>query len=113
MTCGLHDGTLTRRLAEALLRATQSLMAERDLVMDSVCAPGTGEAEDPKDAALLADYDRQIDGYLELLGEAGMWPGIPVPIDESDPESLPDWSLALGTIKRLIRMGEVERGLAR
>lgn len=100
---------LEQRLAAALLHATKSLIAERDCLNESVARPDTGEVDDPDDAAMLASYDADIDRYLELLAEAGAWPEHDPPIDESDPESLPDWSLALGTIRQLVRMGDMQR----
>lgn len=70
MTCRIHDASLAGRLAEALLRATETLIGERDCLADSIC----GGPVDPDDEAMLAEYDAEIDGYLDLLAEAGLRP---------------------------------------
>lgn len=105
----IYAGAMAERLAEALLHATKSLIAERNVMRDSVACPHTGEVDDADDRRVIESMDADIDRYLALLAEAGMWPEIDPPIDESDPECLPDWSLALGTIRRLVRMGDMER----
>ena len=110
MSCRIHDASLTHRLTRALLHATKSLIAERDLLNDNVACRSTGEVEDADDAVMPASYDADIDRYLVLLAEAGAWPELDPPIDHSDPESPPDWSPALGTIRHLVRMGDMERG---
>ena len=110
MSCRIHDASLTHRLTRALLHAAKSLIAERDLLNESFACPSTGEIDDADDRAIVESLDAGIDRYLELLAEAGAWPELDPPIDESDPESLPDWSLALGTIRRLVRVGDHERG---
>ena len=110
MSCRIHDASLTHRLTRALLHATKVLIAERDLLNDNVACRSTGKVEDGDDAVMPASYDADIDRYLELLAEAGAWPELDPPIDHGDPENVADWRLALGTIRHLVRMGDMERG---
>ena len=110
VTCRIHDGSLTRRLAEALLHATKVLIAERDCLYEGACVGSTGEVGDEDDVAMLADYDDDIDRALLLLTEAGYWPEVAPACDLSDPEHLPDWAGALEAIRHQIRIGDMERG---
>ena len=66
-----HGTALERRLAEGLAGAVRWVIADRDMLYASV-STASGSIPDPDDRQELEALDAAIDGWAELLEEAGL-----------------------------------------